>query len=104
VTLPGQTSGPVWSSGSWFRHRRGLDVEWLRSLSAKELTRVGLHSDVGTVTAGELVFHVAYHDSLHLRQLLGMLQGSFEPLRGPMRALASPTLRASALPTYTNYT
>ena len=37
------------------------------------------------MTARELLFHVAYHDCHHLRQLLAMLQGSFEPLRGAMR-------------------
>ena len=68
-----------------FRMRREADVAWLTALGEGELSRTGRHAEVGSVTARELLFHVAYHDCLHLRQLLAMLQGSFEPLRGAMR-------------------
>jgi hypothetical protein len=33
-----------------------------------------------------MLFHGAYHDALHLGQLLAMIQAFFEPRRGPMRA------------------
>jgi hypothetical protein len=66
--------------------RRAEDVEWLRTLQPSALARVGLHSEVGPVTAEEFLYHAAYHDALHLRQFLGMLQSHLEPHRGRMRA------------------
>jgi hypothetical protein len=69
-----------------FTAERGENVAWLRSLRAEAFAKRGRHSEVGEVTAGEMLFHGAYHDALHLRQLLAMVQTFFEPRRGPMRA------------------
>lgn len=68
-----------------FERQRGEHVEWLRGLPAEAFARSGEHSEVGAVTAGELLHHIAYHDQLHLGQLTRMLGARFEPLRGPMR-------------------
>ena len=57
-----------------------------RSLDASAFERTGEHSAVGRVTAEEMLYHAAYHDTLHLSQLLRMLGTHFEPLRGAMRA------------------
>jgi hypothetical protein len=69
-----------------FTHLRADDVAWLRTVDVTALARRGRHSAVGDVTAEEMLCHAAYHDLLHVRQVLGMLQGEFEPLRGAMRA------------------
>ena len=68
-----------------FERQRAAHVEWLRGLPAEAFARTGEHSEVGAVTAGELLHHIAYHDQQHLGQLTRMLGGRFEPLRGPMR-------------------
>jgi hypothetical protein len=65
---------------------RLADTEWLVSLSPHSFARRGFHTAVGGVTAEELLCHAAYHDALHLRQLVAMLQCHFEPHRGVLRA------------------
>jgi uncharacterized damage-inducible protein DinB len=69
-----------------FAHEREEDVRWLRALDEGALLRSGRHSAVGRVTAGEFLCHAAYHDCLHLAQVMTMLQSHFEPHRGAMRA------------------
>lgn len=69
-----------------FTRRREADIRWLRTLDDAALARTGEHSAVGPVTAEELLYHAAYHDTVHLGQLTRMLGSHFEPLRGAMRA------------------
>ncbi len=59
---------------------------WGESVDDAALARTGEHSAVGPVTAEELLYHAAYHDTVHLGQLTRMLGSHFEPLRGAMRA------------------
>jgi len=68
-----------------FQMRREADVAWLTALSDGKLGRTGRHAEVGSVTARELLFQSPTTIAHHRRQLLAMLQGSFEPLRGAMR-------------------
>lgn len=65
---------------------RRENVELLRALAAPALLRSGRHSEVGVVTVSDLIFHAAYHDASHMRQMASMVQVHFEPLRGGMRA------------------
>jgi len=69
-----------------FARRREVDIGWLRTLDAAAFARTGEHSAVGHVSAEEMLYHAAYHDTAHLSQLLRMLGTHFEPLRGAMRA------------------
>jgi hypothetical protein len=69
-----------------FTHRREGDTAWLRTLEPSAFERTGEHSAVGHVTAEEMLYHAAYHDTVHLAQLTRMLGTHFEPLRGGMRA------------------
>jgi hypothetical protein len=66
--------------------KRAREIAWLRTLEPAALTRIGWHSEVGSVTAEQLLYHAAYHDCLHLRQLLSMVERYLDPLRGAMRA------------------
>jgi hypothetical protein len=68
-----------------FSRRREADTAWLRTLEAQDLQRSGDHSVAGHVTAEEMLYHAAHHDTVHLAQLTTMLGAYFEPHRGPMR-------------------
>ena len=82
----GYQTQPVATLLEEFARRREADVGWLRSLNSSAFARTGEHSAVGRVTAEEMLYHAAYHDTVHLAQLLRMLGTHFEPLRGGMRA------------------
>ncbi|MPZ99834.1 MAG: hypothetical protein GEU80_10960 [Dehalococcoidia bacterium] len=69
-----------------FATRRAADVAWLREVPAEHFARTGEHSEVGILSASELLQHAAYHDCLHVEQVAAMLKGIFDPLRGPMSA------------------
>jgi DinB superfamily len=69
-----------------FASLRAEAVAWLRTLDTAIFEPAGVHAEVGLVTAEQLLFHGAYHDSIHLKQPLGMVQSHFDPLRGPMRS------------------
>jgi hypothetical protein len=85
-----QRSGyQAWALGDLleaFAAHRETAVAWLRSLEPSAFARTGEHSAVGAVTASEMLFHAAYHDTVHLAQLTRMVGAPFEPLRGAMRA------------------
>jgi hypothetical protein len=68
-----------------FERRRQADIEWLRKLESSAWAREGEHSVAGRVTAGEMLFHAAHHDLVHVAQLAQMLASQFEPHRGGMR-------------------
>jgi hypothetical protein len=65
---------------------RDADLAWLRTLRREDLARSGTHSAVGRMSGLEVLYHAAYHDANHVRQLLAMIEGLYEPLRGAMRA------------------
>lgn len=68
-----------------FSEERARDIAWLRGLDDAAFARTGRHSVAGQVTAGEFLQHAAYHDCLHIAQMISMAQAHFEPLRGAMR-------------------
>lgn len=68
-----------------FTDERERDMAWLQGLDDAAFARTGHHSVAGQVTAGEFLQHAAYHDCLHVAQMISIAQGHFEPLRGAMR-------------------
>jgi hypothetical protein len=81
----GLASAPPASALAEFAATRATDLEWLHALPVAAFERRGRHSVAGEVSAGELLYHAAYHDSAHLAQLAQMLASRFDPLRGPLR-------------------
>lgn len=60
-----------------------------RRLSGNELTRTGVHAEVGAVSVAELLHQAAFHDSLHVSQIASLLSGAFVDGRGPLAAAQS---------------
>ena len=48
---------------------RQMNLRWLRTLTAEDLERAGVHSERGEESAGRLVRLMAGHDLVHLRQI-----------------------------------
>lgn len=57
-----------------FTDLRRDGVALVRSLSADDLSRVGLHPDVGELRVDELLGEWVHHDRNHVRQLLAVTQ------------------------------
>ena len=70
-----------------FEPQRAGTLAWLDGLSGPDLDRGGRHEQVGSITAADVVHHMAYHDALHLAQIARMLAGPAEAARGNMRQL-----------------
>jgi hypothetical protein len=68
-----------------FTRQRAGAVTWLRSLQPESLRRTGQHSVAGTVSAAEIVHHVAWHDLLHVRQVCDLIALPLDERRGAMR-------------------
>lgn len=67
-----------------FEHERGEVVVWLRGLPAGAFGRSGRHEIAGEITAADQVNHFAYHDLLHIRQVVSLLIPRLERARGAM--------------------
>jgi hypothetical protein len=65
--------------------RRADDLAWLRSLDARQLSRPGLHQEVGEIFVLDIAHQWAAHDMDHLRQVALMLQQHLSPLMGATR-------------------
>jgi hypothetical protein len=57
-----------------FESLRADSVRFVRGLGPKELTRAGLHPDVGTLRVDELLGEWVHHDRNHVRQMLAVTQ------------------------------
>lgn len=68
-----------------FEAARAESLTWLRTLTDAQLARSGRHAVVGRITVADVLHHIAYHDLVHVRQLLRMLESPLEPRRGAMR-------------------
>ena len=68
-----------------FVRQRGGAVTWLRGLQPESLERTGQHSVAGTVSASDLVHHLAWHDLLHVRQVCELAAAPLDERRGAMR-------------------
>lgn len=58
-----------------FRRRRGETLALLRTLSAEQLERAGIHPARGRMTIADFVTLMAWHDDNHLDQLRRALEG-----------------------------
>ena len=67
-----------------FRVLRGANLEFIRSLSPRQLRQFGVHSERGRETIAHIVRIYAGHDVNHLRQIEGIRRGSGgqAPIRG----------------------
>jgi hypothetical protein len=57
----------------------------VRSLTPLQLARTGRHETAGTVSAADIVHHIAYHDLVHIAQINALLRDPIERARGAMR-------------------
>ena len=88
------------------RHDRAKDVEaildeflpyrdeaaaFMRTLSATDLTRAGMHPRVGRLSAGDVAAEWIHHDRNHVRQLLAIGQAIAWAAMGAARKFTDPT-------------
>jgi hypothetical protein len=70
-----------------FESRRGELLSWFRTLPASVESRTGRHEQLGTITFGELLHEVAFHDMGHIRQILELYRSrAFYPNMGAFRS------------------
>ncbi len=62
----------------------------LRAVTPQQLARTGRHAIAGTITIGDVMHHVAYHDLLHVGQITQLLYAPLERHRGAMGAAFPP--------------
>jgi hypothetical protein len=67
-----------------FAQERAEAVAWVRGLPAGSLAKGGQHEIAGLITAADQLNHFAYHDLLHIRQIVGLLIPRLERSRGAM--------------------
>jgi hypothetical protein len=73
-----------------FEAARDESLAWLRPLSAEQIARSGRHAVVGRISIADVLHHIAYHDLVHTRQVIRMLESVLEPRRGAMRQAMPP--------------
>jgi hypothetical protein len=69
---------------------RPQSVKLVRSLGPEQMTRGGLHPQVGRLTVDELLHEWVHHDGNHLRQALGNVQAYVWPNMGNARRFTRP--------------
>ncbi len=67
--------------------QRRANLKWLRKLRPAQLKRVGVHEQVGEISAEEMITEWAFHDLGHLKQVLEIKRYALYPRMGNMRAL-----------------
>jgi hypothetical protein len=69
-----------------FCHERDRSLSFLRYLSAGNVSRTGQHSELGTITIGQLLNEWAFHDLGHIRQITELYRSrAFFPYIGPFQ-------------------
>ncbi len=68
-----------------FAAQRALSMDLLRGLRERDLARRGRHSVAGDLTVADIVHHKAFHDLLHVRQIVSLIEAPIEAARGAMR-------------------
>jgi hypothetical protein len=69
---------------------RHESLELVRSLRPEQLSRGGLHPDVGRLTVEDLLHEWVHHDGNHLRQALANVQAYVWPNMGNARRFSRP--------------
>lgn len=70
---------------------RHESVQLVRSLRPEQVSRGGLHPDVGRLTLEDLLHEWVHHDGNHLRQALANIQAYVWPQMGNARRFSRPT-------------
>ena len=65
--------------------QRRANLKWLRKLRPAQLKRVGVHEQVGEISAEEMITEWAFHDLGHLKQVLEIKRYALYPRMGNMR-------------------
>ena len=69
-----------------FCHERDRSLSWLRYVPPAMISRTGQHSEVGTITIGNVLNAWASHDLGHIRQIAEIYRAvAFYPSLGPFQ-------------------
>lgn len=68
-----------------FEAQRADAVAWARRITPEQLARTGRHAVAGPLTVAEIINHKAWHDLLHIRQVLTLIASPLDEGRGAMR-------------------
>ena len=69
-----------------FCHERDRSLSMLRYVSVAETARTGQHSELGTISVGQLMNEWAFHDLGHIRQISELYRSrAFFPNIGPFQ-------------------
>jgi hypothetical protein len=67
-----------------FERERRDAMTWVKGLAPESFARGGKHEIAGRITAADQLNHFAYHDLLHIRQIVSLLIPRLERSRGAM--------------------
>jgi hypothetical protein len=74
-----------------FTAMRHATLTFLKAVPAAAGSRTGLHSEIGTITLGEMLNEWASHDLGHLRQIAELFRAhAFHPYAGPFQRYSNP--------------
>jgi hypothetical protein len=68
-----------------FESRRAEGLDWLKAMTPEQLARLGEHDEAGEISAGDIAHQWAFHDLMHLKQAMTMLQTRLERGMGNTR-------------------
>jgi hypothetical protein len=68
-----------------FETRRDEGIAWLQSMSMAQLARLGDHDEAGEISAADHAHQWAFHDLMHLKQAVTMVQSRLERGMGNTR-------------------
>ncbi|HEU0243204.1 MAG TPA: DinB family protein [Candidatus Limnocylindrales bacterium] len=68
-----------------FAERRAQSLAAIETLTPDDLSRTGIHAELGTVTMDQLLNQWAAHDTMHIVQAERALMQPFIPASGPWR-------------------
>lgn len=80
------SSGKARENLKKFCHERDRSLSWLRYVPATMISRTGQHTELGSITVGQLMNEWAFHDLGHIRQITELYRSrAFYPSIGPFQ-------------------
>ena len=73
-----------------FAAGRSAAIALVRSLSAADLARVGIHPEIGPLRVDEILAQWPFHDRSHVRQALAVSQARLWPQMGATQRFSEP--------------
>jgi DinB superfamily len=73
-----------------FAAQRSEGIALVRSLSAADLARVGIHPEIGALRVDEILAEWPFHDRSHVRQALAVSQSRLWPQLGATQRFSEP--------------